>query len=141
MPIIGTVAAVVGTVVAIKGAQDSRRAQEETARLKQQQQELASRRSQRKAIREAQLVRAQAIASAQGSGTLQGSGAAGGIGSISSQLGTELGFASQMTGLSRDITQSQINASNAAGRADFGSSLVGIGDKLVNFGRSAAAEL
>lgn len=122
---LGTVAQVAGTLASIKGQQKAQKAQEK-------QQALATRRSRRQAIRQAQLIRAQSIASAQGSGTLQSSGAAGGIGSLSSQLGESLGFSTQMSGLSGDI-------SSGLRQASFGQSLAGIGGAAMNFGFSRGA--
>jgi hypothetical protein len=68
------------------------------------------RREQRQAIRRAQIARASAIASAQGAGADTGSGAAGGIGSVTSQLGSGLGFASQVSAINSNISGFQQQA-------------------------------
>lgn len=102
--VISAVAGVAGTVL-------SYTQQNKQAKLQQRQQALATRRSRRQAIRQAQITRAQATASAQGAGALQSSGARGGIGAIGSQLGEQLGFSTQMSGLSRDIASAASKAS------------------------------
>lgn len=110
---IGSVASVAGTLISYSG-------QRKAARAQQQQQQLATRRSQRQAIRQYQIQRAQAMASAQGSGTMASSGVAGGVGGLSSQLGESLGFSTQMSGLSQDINSGMSRASFGSGLANFG---------------------
>lgn len=121
----GAVASVAGTAVQISS---TRRAQ----RLQQRQQEVATRRSRRQAIREAQIRRAQSLVSAQGSGSMDSSGAVGGIGSLGSQLGEALGFSTQMSGLSRGIASAQ-------SRAAVGQSLTRIGGALYGYGQNQGA--
>lgn len=118
--IIGAVASVAGTVVSMSE-------QRKAARLSRQQQQVATRRSRRQAIRASQISRAQAVASAQATGSLGSSGAAGGIGSVSSRLGEALGFSTQMSGLSRDISSAQQRAATWGGIASLGGSLFSYG--------------
>jgi hypothetical protein len=116
LAVIGAVASVGGTVMAVNQ-------QKKAAALTQRQQELATRRSQRQAIREAQIRRAQTLASAQALGGAGGSGAAGGTASLTSQVGGALGFSGQMSGLSKEIGVAQTKASTGMAIAGFGSSL------------------
>ena len=89
-------------------------AQKQAAEAQQRQQELAAARERRQAIRAGIVQRARLRAQAQVMGAGGGSGVAGGISSISSQIGANLGFGTQMTGLGREYTA-------ATGRAaDFG---------------------
>jgi hypothetical protein len=113
LAIIGAVASVGGTIASIS-------AQKKASRLQQQQQTLATRRSQREAVREAQIRRAQTMASAQAFGAVGGSAVAGGTASLGSQLGGALGFSSQMSGLSNQISMAQSRAATAGAIANFG---------------------
>lgn len=109
MPAIVTaVAAVSGAVSASKAA----KAQEKAAASAQKQQELSYNRSQKQAIREAQIRRAQATASAQSMGALSSSGFAGGVSSLSSQVGSTLGYSSQLSGLSKEQAMYQSKAAS-----------------------------
>jgi len=107
----GPAALVISAVAGVAGTLASVSAQRKEASLRRKQQAVATRRSRRQAIRQAQITRAQAIATAQGAGALQSSGTTGGIGAISSQLGEQLGFSTQMSGLSRDIGSAASRAS------------------------------
>jgi hypothetical protein len=93
-------AAVVGAVSSVKSYQ----AQKKAGQAVQRQQEVQSSASRRAAIREMQIKRAQTIASAQAAGVVGGSGVAGGLTSLSSQVGSNLGYSSQMSGLSKEIS-------------------------------------
>lgn len=107
------VASVVGTVVSISQ-------QKKAARAQQRQQELQVRRSQRAAIREAQLRRAQTQATALGMGVVGGSALAGGVSSLSSQVGEAMGFGSQMSGLSKQISIASTRTQTASAIAGLG---------------------
>lgn len=132
----GGVAAVGGTIASISAQRQAQRAAQKRADLEKQQQALATRRSRRQAIREAQIKRAQTIATAQSAGGLEGSAIAGGTGSLSSQLGESLGFSSQMSGLSRAITDQSTAISSAQTRSGLASGFAGFGSQLFNFGAS-----
>jgi len=97
------------------------------AKREQQQQQLQSRRSQRQAIREAQIRRAQGQVQAGALGVTGGSGLAGGQASLSSQLGGNLGFAGQMSGLSQEISMQQSRAQTGGAMVSLGSSMMGGG--------------
>ncbi len=107
------VASVVGTVVSINQ-------QKKAAAAQRRQQQLQTQRSQRQAIREAQIRRAQAQSQAQALGATGGSALGGGLASLSSQLGGSIGFAGQMSGLSDRI-------SIASQRAETSGAVAGLG--------------
>lgn len=119
----GPVLAVVGAVASVAGTVVSYNAQKKAAAASRRQQELATSRSNRQAIREAQLKRAQAIAAGAAMGGLGGSAMAGGLSSLGSQLGSGLGFSSQMSGLSADIEKFQQRAATWGAIASMGGSL------------------
>lgn len=119
----GPVAAVIGAVAAVGGTVVSYNAQKKAAAASRRQQELATTRSNRQAIREAQLKRAQAIAAGAAMGGLGGSALAGGLSSLGAQLGSGLGFSSQMSGLSADIEKFQQRAATWGAIAGMGGSL------------------
>lgn len=119
----GPVAAVIGAVATVGGTIASVNAQKRASRLQQEQQTLATRRSQRQAVREAQIRRAQTMSAGQALGASGGSGVAGGISSLGSQLGSSLGFASQMSGLSNQISMAQSRVATAGAIAGLGSSV------------------
>lgn len=127
---VATAIAAIGATAAVAGTVQANKARKEQARLQGQQQALQARRSRRQAIRQTQLARAQAIASAQSAGGLGGSGASGGIGSLSSQLGTGLGYSTQMSGLSKGISAASLSESRASGIANIGGTLFGVGTSL-----------
>lgn len=103
MPQIAPVIAAVSAVATVGGTVMAYRQQKKASEAQRKQQQLATDRSNRESIREAQLRRAMAVASASSMGALGGSALAGGLGSLGSQLGSGLGFSSQMSGLSRNI--------------------------------------
>ena len=90
----------------------------------QQQQALRQRRS---AIRSSILARSQMRAQAQALGTFDTSGFAGGLGSISSQLGANLGFGSMMSGLGEQYSQLSMAAVQKQGQAALYGSIADIG--------------
>lgn len=123
MPQIAPVIAAVGAVATIGGTVMSYNAQKKASDASRKQQALSTQRSTRQSIREAQLQRAMAIAAASSMGALGGSALAGGISSLSSQLGSGLGFSSQMSNLSADIEKYQQKASTWSSIASIGGTM------------------
>lgn len=119
----GPALAVIGAVAAVGGTVLSYNAQKKAAKAARKQQELSTQRSNRQAIREAQLRRAEALAAAASMGALGGSSIAGGLGSLGSQLGSGLGFSSQMSSLSADIEKYQQRASMWGSIASMGGTM------------------
>lgn len=122
----GAVAGVVGTVQAGNAAKKS-------ARLQQRTQELQQKRQRRAAIRSNMIASARARASAQASGVVQSSGLEGAVGSGRSQLGSELGFGTQMSGLSGQITELGIKEQKY-------SQIASLGFGAMNFGLSGQGQ-
>lgn len=118
--VIGVVASVAGTYMSYKG-------QKKAAKAQQQQQALATRRSRRQAIRQAQVVRAQATAQAYATGASGSSGAMGGIGALGSRLGADLGHSTQMSGISQNINRGLSMANTGAGIAGLGATAYSYG--------------
>ncbi len=123
----GPAVAVIGAVATVGGTVMAYSAQKKAAAAARKQQELTTQRSNRQAIREAQLRRAQAIAAAASMGALGGSALAGGLSSLGAQLGSGLGYSTQMSALS-----SQIEKYSA--RAATGNAIAGIGGNLFQLG-------
>lgn len=111
--VISAVATTVGTISSI-------RQQKKAAAAQRRQQQLQTQRSQRQAIREAQIRRAQAQSQALALGATGGSALGGGLSSLSSQLGGSIGFAGQMSGLSDRISIASQKAQTAGAVAELG---------------------
>lgn len=133
----GPVAAVIGAVATVGGTVMQYNAQRRAARAAQRQQDLNTTRSNRQAIREAQLRRASTIAAGASMGALGGSALSGGLASLGSQLGSGLGFSSQMSGLSRDISRFQQQAETWGAVASMGGSLFQAAGGFSAFGAGA----
>jgi hypothetical protein len=123
MAIVGAIAAVAGAGAAVVGTVQAGKAQRRAAQEQQKQQELSNRRQQRAAIREGQIRRAQGLASAQAMGVAGSSVSGGGAASIGSQVGSTLGFSSQMSGLSSNITDLTQKAATWSSVAQIGGSI------------------
>ena len=120
-------ALVIGTVATVSAANEQKKA----ARAQQRQQELQTQRSQRQAIREAQIRRSQSLATTQGMGVVGGSGVSGGVASLGSTLGGSLGYAGQMSGLATQQSIAQSNANTYGAIADLGFSAASFGTKFI----------
>jgi len=120
----GTALQVIGLVVGFAGysAQQDAMAKAEEASLKaadsqkqaiaaqQEQQNLAARRERRQAVRQSIILRQRQAAQMQGAGVGETSAAGGVRSSVSSQVGGNLGFSSQMSGLGQRFSQASMNA-------------------------------
>lgn len=111
---------VASAVIGVAGTVYSVDQQKKAARATQRQQEEQNRRSQRQAIREAQIRKAQTRQTATASGAQFGSGLAGGISSLGSQVGSTLGFSSMMSGLNKTIAMAGANAEFGAAVGNLG---------------------
>lgn len=134
MPQVAMVAAVVGSAVGVVGAVQSYNAQKKASAAQRKQQEAATRRERMQALRQLQIQRAQTMSSAVGAGASDSSGYAGGMASLTSQWGTDLGFGSQMSALSSDI-------SKYSRQASMYSSLSKIGFGAASWGNDKQAEI
>lgn len=124
---LATGAAVAGLGVTAYGTFKGIQAQKEQTALANQQATLQRRRSQMQNVRKAQVARARAMMSAVGSGSVNSSGAVGGIGSVQSQLGSALGYASQSSGIETMYNRAGARAANASAISSIGGSLFNLG--------------
>jgi hypothetical protein len=127
-----TALAAVGTVAQVGGNIKTQRAQRRSAAAQRRLQTLERNKQRRQAFREAQLARSRATVQAAGMGALGSSGFQGGVGSLSSQLGANLGFSSQAQGISNQISQFGVQASQ-------GQLLSGLGGQVAQFGFNQGA--
>ncbi len=121
---LSTALQVVGLFVGFAGysAQQDAMARAEEASLKaadsqkqaiaaqQEQQDLAARRERRQAIRQSIVLRQRQAAQMQGAGVGETSAAGGVRSSVSSQVGSNLGFGTQMSGLGQRFSQASMSA-------------------------------
>ena len=130
LAVVGIGLAAAGTGYAIYSQQQAAKQQKKARRAQERQQALQARRSQIQAARQAQIAAAQQRSAAAALGGLETSGAFGGRAAIGSGLGAGLGFSTEMSGLSRNISMFQQKAANAIGRANIGSSIAGLGTSI-----------
>ncbi len=114
---------VISAVATVAGTVGSYAASRKASKASKEQNALVDRRNRMSAIREAQIKRAQALSFAAASGGLGSSAQQGGISSLGSQLGSGLGFSSQMTGLSNQISSANQSANAYGALAGIGSTV------------------
>lgn len=121
---IGTTAAIVAGVAAVglAGASvysstQARRQSQRQLDFQRQQAELSANRQRRDQVRAARIAYADSQVTSEGQGAADSSGGQGALGSIVSQLGSNLGFSIQMDLISDQIGVSQGKQLNAQGRA------------------------
>ncbi len=107
MATVAAVAAVVGATAAVAGTVLSARAQARARRIQKQQRNLEANRRRRAAVREARISRGQIVNQAALTGTTGSSAEAGALGSISSQLSSNLSFLDQAVGLGDQLAGAQ----------------------------------
>jgi uncharacterized protein YoxC len=134
--VIAAVATVGSTVASVNAQKRATAANVRIAGEQRKQEELTYRRQQRAAIREAQVRRAQGMATTQASGVASSSLTGGGISSIGSQVGSTLGFGTQMSGISQNITNLGIQSANATQQANMFGSIANIGSSVFQFSES-----
>lgn len=127
----GEVAAVVSAVATVAGFREQRKAvgyqrqaaaEASAARTEQiRANELSARRSRIRALRESQILRARTLATAEGAGAVGGSAVAGGVSALGSQLGSALGYQTQLTGINRNISVLSQNAADLTASANIAS--------------------
>jgi hypothetical protein len=131
-PFIGGVVAA-GAVAGVAGTIKAGKAAKESARLQQRAQNLQAKRQRRAAIRSNMIASSKARASAEASGVAQSSGLQGAVGSGRSQLSSEVGFGTQMSGLSSQITELGIKQARY-------SQISQLGFGVMNFGMSKGGQ-
>ena len=126
--------AVAGTAFSVVQQQKAAGQQKKARRAQQRQQDLQSRRQRIRAVRQQQIAASQARASSAGLGGLETSGFRGGQSALQSNLGAGLGFSTEMSGLSRNISMFQQKAANAMGLAGIGQAVSGLAMQGASFG-------
>lgn len=132
--IAGLVVAAAGTAFSVVQQQKAAGQQRKARRAQQRQQELQARRQRIRAVRQQQIAASQARAASAGLGGLETSGFRGGQTALQSNLGAGLGFSTQMSGLSRNISMFQQKAADAMGLARMGQSFANLGKQAASFG-------
>jgi hypothetical protein len=122
---IALTAAAVGVAATVNASNQAGKA----AFARQRASKVQAKRRQMAAVRSNILASARARASAQATGAAQSSGLSGGLGSGRSQLGAELGFGTQMSGLSAQISNFEQNAQRS-------SMIAGLGFQAAGFAMS-----
>lgn len=112
-----------------QAASEQRKARAAQRRVQQEQ----TRRSRLQALRQAQLTRARAQSTGIGIGAGESSGLAGGLSSVSANTGAALGSASQLSGLSNQISVFNQNAADAQSRAQTFGAVSGLGSTIASF--------
>ena len=112
-----------------KAAREQKKANDAQRRIQQEQ----TRRSRLQAVRQAQIARAQSLASGQAAGAVDSSAIAGGGAAIAAQTGAAVGSASQLSGLSNQITVFNQNAADAAQRAKTLGGIANLGFSAASF--------
>ena len=112
----------ISMVMNMKAAKQHKKARKE----QQKQQQVAARRSRTQALRQAQIAQSQARASGAGVGVAETSGLRGGLRANQSRRDEGIGFSTEMSGLSRNISMFQQKAANAMGLAGIGQAVSGL---------------
>ena len=126
---VGAAATIYGVSQQQKAISSQRRAAQTQATMQREQ----ASRQRRSAIRQSISARAQLQAAAQVRGLGETSALAGGLGSISSQLGANLGFGTMMSGLGEQYTQLSARAAQQAGMGELGMAIGGLGFQASQF--------
>lgn len=156
LPVIGAVVGIAGTVMSTRATIEAAEAQTEAAqeqtniaiagnRISNYNQTKSMSAERRKAVRQEQIVRAQALSSAGAAGAIGSSSVAGGIGSLSSEVGgalgvqqsqnniAQLGSGIQTAGAQR-IGALNVQAQNAQNRAAIWGAASSLGMTAFNVG-------
>ena len=102
--VVGTAVAVDQTIKSTKAAKAAAGTAQKATEVQIQQQKQTATRQRRSAVRSSIIARARGQQVAQQRGVATSSGFQGGISSLSSQLGSNLGFGSMMSGLGQQYT-------------------------------------
>lgn len=134
------VAGVANTVKSVKAAKSSAQAAQQAAQtqVRIQQQQVAQQR--RQSIRRAIIARSQMRSRAQAAGLQGSSAAAGGISSLSSQLGTNLGFGGMLSGLGQAYTSLTGRANYLSSQSQMFGSIANLGFNIFQGGMGMAGQ-
>ena len=102
------------------------------------QQKETAKQARRSAVRSSIIARSQGTVGAQASGTQSSSGFLGGMSSLASQLGSNLGFGSMMSGLGENYTALSGLAAQQSAESAMYSAKANLGFKVMNFAMQGA---
>lgn len=135
---VGLAVSVAGTAASFVSQQKQAKAQKKANQERQRQQEVQNLRSRRAAVREAQIKRA-AVLNFAAAGDFEGSSPVSqASGSISSQLGTNIGFSESISASNRNISTFNQQASDAGFSANLFGSIGGLGLSAASNSKSIA---
>jgi len=137
----GAVAGVAGTVKSVQSAKRSAQAAQQAAQtqVRIQQQQVAQQR--RQSIRRSIIARSQMRQRAQAAGLGGSSAVAGGVGSVSSQLGTNLGVGSMLSVLGQQYTSLTGQANFLSSQSQMFGTIAGLGFSAVRAGIQYAPQI
>ena len=124
---IATGAAVYGTAASISASNRAMSAQKQATQVQIKQQQAQVSRERRGAVRRGLIARARAANVAATTGMRDTSAVLGGLGSLSSQLGANLGYGSMMSCLSQQLTGLSGLAAQAQGQAQLFGQVASLG--------------
>lgn len=128
--LVGLATAVIGTGFSAYQGIRASKAQKKAQKAADQQRRLEEQRQRRQLIREQRIKRARLANIGAQTGTSDSSAVQGGMSSLSAQTGAELGFGSQMSGLSGIISRQTLKANNASMLGSIGSSVANLGGSV-----------
>lgn len=134
-----TGAALYGTAASISASSRAMKALKESSRVQIRQQEAQATRARRSAVRRGLIARARAANVAATTGMTETSAVMGGLGSLSSQVGANLGYGSMMSGLSQQLTSLSGIATQAQGQAQLFGQIANLAMPFADFGRVATS--
>jgi len=129
-----TGAAMYGTVASMSASNRAMKALKESSRVQIRQQEAQASRERRGAVRRGLIARARAANVAATTGMAETSAFLGGSGSLSSQVGANIGYSGMMSGLSQDITRLSGKAAQAQGQAQLFGQIANLAMPFADFG-------
>jgi len=136
LAVIGAVASIAGTAASVYSGYQASKEQKKAREAQQRQQNLQYRRSQISNLRQAQLAAARSQVQAGAFGSLGGSGFAGGRAGLGAGFGSASGYASQLSGLSNDISVYQQRAADYQGLGNIFGAVGSFGQQLFSYGMS-----
>jgi hypothetical protein len=123
-----------GTAYSIHQGQEASRAQRRSSRAQERLASARQVRENQQAVRQRRAAAAQIAARSEAMGVAGSSGEAGAISSIGAQTGSNIGFAGMQRGMGAQISAFNQAAATAAGRAQLGSTIAGIGGQMMGPG-------
>ena len=126
-------ATVVGTVKSIEASREQAAAQRKAQEAQGRAAEVTAHRERIAAVREARIRAGELMSGAGNAGVgFESSGVTGALGSIGSQLGSNIGYQNTMTGFAQAAGQANIQAANAASSAATWQAIGGLSNKILD---------